>query len=158
MTGWMFAGLFFGWLAIIVIALLPPLTSAPAGMRTARCARCNAEQNVPVTELFYDCWQCGLRQAAPERTVGGGSRRASAATLGESIWRGARNGALVGLAFGVIGAVLIFAESQDSDGAGETILNTMVPFVGWPLILGSVGALVGFFVGKSRKLVSKRQA
>jgi hypothetical protein len=49
-------GLFLGPLGILLVALLPPV--APKGMKSVRCARCNAVQNIPYTDKEFVCWQC----------------------------------------------------------------------------------------------------
>lgn len=55
---WMFLGLLFGWLAILVLATVPDTAPIPSGMRRVYCPRCNAEQNISQGAPSYECWQC----------------------------------------------------------------------------------------------------
>ena len=59
-AGWALAGFFFGWIALLVIVLLPEQAKVPTGMRSVVCPRCNAKQNVPGDSPSYECWQCKL--------------------------------------------------------------------------------------------------
>ncbi|MDV8015946.1 hypothetical protein R4P70_32025 [Rhodococcus sp. IEGM 1241] len=59
--GFFFAGFFFGPIGILAAILVNPgHPPAPPGTHTALCPRCNAQQNVPATQLTYECWQCAL--------------------------------------------------------------------------------------------------
>ncbi len=52
-------GALLGVVGILIVALLPNgLPSAPAGMRTVKCQRCNAAQNIPERGTTFECWQC----------------------------------------------------------------------------------------------------
>ncbi len=64
-TTWTIVCFLFGWIALIVLWIIPPRPAAPKGMVAATCPRCNAVQNVPQSDLFYECWQCHL--SAPVR-------------------------------------------------------------------------------------------
>jgi hypothetical protein len=48
-------GLLLGLVGVL-IAYLTPL--APARMRSVRCPRCDARQNVELDEIEYSCWRC----------------------------------------------------------------------------------------------------
>lgn len=48
----------------IVIVQKPGLPKAPTGMRAERCPRCNAVQNIGITQLTYECWQCAAKVKA----------------------------------------------------------------------------------------------
>ncbi|MDI9954927.1 MULTISPECIES: hypothetical protein [unclassified Rhodococcus (in: high G+C Gram-positive bacteria)] len=59
--GFFLLGFCFGPLGILAAALVSPgLPPAPLGTNVAICVQCNAQQNVPSTELTYQCWQCKL--------------------------------------------------------------------------------------------------
>ena len=59
--GFFFAGFFFGPIGILAVILVGPgRPPVPPGTHTALCPRCNAQQNVPATQLTYECWQCTL--------------------------------------------------------------------------------------------------
>jgi ribosomal protein S27E len=45
---------------VIVICQRPGLPPAPAGMRSVKCTRCNAVQNIGATQTSFRCWQCKL--------------------------------------------------------------------------------------------------
>ena len=52
-------GFLLGVIGIVITALRPAgLPKAPAGMRSVKCQRCNAVQNVPVSDPKWNCWQC----------------------------------------------------------------------------------------------------
>jgi hypothetical protein len=52
-------GFLLGVVGIIVVAIRPAgLPKAPSGMRSVKCLRCNAVQNVPVSQPRWKCWQC----------------------------------------------------------------------------------------------------
>jgi hypothetical protein len=66
-------GLFLGIIGIaIVVFQKPGLPKTPVGMRPVTCPRCNAVQNIPVTQSAYTCYQCHtpqqLWEAAPQST------------------------------------------------------------------------------------------
>jgi hypothetical protein len=49
-------GLVLGWIGVILIAILP--APAPKGMRSVKCPRCDAKQNIEHGKVKFDCWQC----------------------------------------------------------------------------------------------------
>jgi hypothetical protein len=56
-------GLVFGVLGAIWVAVVP--APPPKGsMKTVRCPRCNAQQNIPYRAKDFDCWQCKQHVAA----------------------------------------------------------------------------------------------
>jgi hypothetical protein len=50
---------------IIVLAWKPGLPAAPAGMRSVKCPRCNAVQNMPAADDYFECWQCHTTTNSP---------------------------------------------------------------------------------------------
>lgn len=59
-VGFLFLGLFFGPIAIIVALLASPGWVVPAGRRLLVCPRCNSKQNVLLTISETTCWRCDL--------------------------------------------------------------------------------------------------
>ena len=54
-------GLVLGVIGLVMVLLWKPgLPAAPAGLRSVKCPRCNAVQNVDAAEPTYECWQCHL--------------------------------------------------------------------------------------------------
>jgi MFS family permease len=49
---------------IMVIAQRPALPKAPPGMRVVKCSRCNAVQNIPLSQTEFHCWQCQFVNSA----------------------------------------------------------------------------------------------
>jgi hypothetical protein len=59
--GWAFITGLLPVVGLIIVAVLPALPPpAPIGMRSVRCPRCNALQNIPATDPTFECWQCKL--------------------------------------------------------------------------------------------------
>jgi hypothetical protein len=57
-SGFALGGL-LGILGVIIVACQKPgLPPAPAGMRSVKCTRCNAVQNVHPSQTQFECWQC----------------------------------------------------------------------------------------------------
>jgi ribosomal protein S27E len=57
-SGFALGGL-LGILGVIIVACQKPgLPPAPAGMRSVKCTRCNAVQNVHASQTQFECWQC----------------------------------------------------------------------------------------------------
>jgi hypothetical protein len=54
-------GAVLGPIGLLLVAVLPG--PAPKGMRKVKCPRCNAQQNVPVKDQTFECWQC--QQTSP---------------------------------------------------------------------------------------------
>ncbi|MFC9999987.1 hypothetical protein [Nocardia sp. NPDC127526] len=53
-------GFLLGPLGMLVAVLVAPGESASEGMRAVICRRCNARQNIEISETQYECWQCKL--------------------------------------------------------------------------------------------------
>lgn len=49
-------GAVLGPVGILLVAMLP--VPAPKGMRSVKCATCNAVQNVASGQAGWECWQC----------------------------------------------------------------------------------------------------
>lgn len=59
-------GLVLGPIGLLIVALWKPgLPAAPAGMRSVKCPRCNAVQNMPTFDTTFECWQCHLDVSSP---------------------------------------------------------------------------------------------
>jgi len=59
--GWLpglIGGGLLGIFGVIVAAFMRPGSTAPPGMESAVCPRCNAEQNVPIGDRSFECWRC----------------------------------------------------------------------------------------------------
>lgn len=59
--GWapgLIAGALLGFIGIIIAACMRPGSTAPPAMESVKCPRCNAEQNVPLGAIEFECWQC----------------------------------------------------------------------------------------------------
>jgi hypothetical protein len=62
LSGFLLGG-FLSFIGIAIAAALSPVAEEevilpPAGMKSVRCTRCNAVQNVPKTAASAECWQC----------------------------------------------------------------------------------------------------
>ena len=57
-------GAVLGPLGLLLVAVLPG--PAPKGMRKVNCPRCNAQQNVPVKDQTFECWQCKQTSTAAQ--------------------------------------------------------------------------------------------
>ena len=59
--GWAFITGLLPVVGLVIVAVLPALPPpAPSGMRSVRCPRCNALQNIPGSDATFECWQCKL--------------------------------------------------------------------------------------------------
>ncbi len=57
-------GAVLGPLGLLLVAVLPG--PAPKGTRKVNCPRCNAQQNVPVKDQTFECWQCKQTSTAAQ--------------------------------------------------------------------------------------------
>ena len=56
---WFAKGAAFGiWGIAAVVSQKPGLLKVPSGMRSVKCPRCNAVQNIGETQADYACSQC----------------------------------------------------------------------------------------------------
>ena len=47
----------------------PTALAPPAGMKTMRCARCTAIQNIPRADTSFECWQCKQKNKVVPRAA-----------------------------------------------------------------------------------------
>ncbi|KZF04786.1 MAG: hypothetical protein WBD41_10080 [Rhodococcus sp. (in: high G+C Gram-positive bacteria)] len=66
--GFILLGFLLGPIGVLAAVLAPRGTPpVPAGLRAVTCTRCNAAQNVDLTQPQFECWQCHTTMPIPAK-------------------------------------------------------------------------------------------